>query len=1625
MIPKLQSIINFSITDSGQGYYLLQSNQSYQLSGQLFSNNFDLNNIVVKAVFNIPVIGPTTFTHKIKLYVVDNDNLPHYVDSASVSNGVASFDFTPYAFSNKERITSFYIANESTNTSIKFDATANAASLTIDYIEYKETFLLTPHISDSLNKKISYSYCNLNNRLLLNYSFFKDVLSIDINLVYSNDLESYPNSILPLGWKISCLDYFLINRNQQNEITSLSLVDKDNFKHEFSPLLLNNNETIYYSNNGSSLLLREIVVNNVSYLKLFNNINNAYKLFDLNGRLVAVYDEYNRQTLSVQYGTNYIDITDSNDNVVRFAYDSNQSKITITLNNTLFYELNINNNLLSSISYSVYSDSFNYTNNRLDDVTCIDGNNVVFTYISNNITNIEKKHGQTLIDSSTFSANYLETIITNRHGVSVFYRYNDNLEFISSGEVPIDEEDEKLILTVSNDLLIEDASISLTNPVGVGYLTSSSNSPSKKLNASTNSLESEEFVTSSDSFSITAGHKYIIIAKLEKETDIPISDTRKAYIKVKFGSTYTDTLYFDPYKKTQIKAFLITAPSSTFPKIYAYAKGFKNFSGVTFSCIELVKFKGNATTYYARKEASDPQSINGFSSPVTIVDNTTLWFKFITSQFSYNGQSFTYSYDDLIANYIGAYRQDNLYWRNDCHELVQDSNGYYMKGTLCNSTSNCVFAKRTISKVYLDENDNERKIYQFEYLERTTNGFKKVITNVVGSDKYKIVEEYDNQLHLLSKTEDDNYYEEYEYDLNGNEISLTSGNSVDNQIIKQESTYDLLNREIGCSDGLFTQSTSYINDTYLIYSSSYINNNQPVNTLIYSYSTNYLYVTNIAQGTSNIHRSDNSDLRIKYLESDDTKLSFTYDAYGLTLEPTVYTELNKHPFPSISRSLNATTDYFILGKIRYTYNRYGKLQYFGTGSPSIGYTDNTTFIYCIEKPNNLSDIDDQDSDELRLNSKLYKIIDGNSSLNTTFDYDEDNNLNGKSVDGTNFSYDLNYNYDVLNRINKKILRYRNSSGSHLQNTLTLDIDYHNNLSNDITKLSYIIFNGSLTQTVGKQQQIEYDDFHRSKSITQMLGINSMPVEKYYLLAEYNYLSLNNSRTSNYVSKVDYIFKTVDINHNNENAIYLDLYSEYITYNSTGDIASIRRGTSTTPDNTTGVSYLYDSCNRLIEEINLDYGFDIEYNYDAKGNITSVIKTNLNNNSSDTETYAYSSTYKDLLICHNGNCITYDDDCNPLTYGSNISYSWTRNHLLETITIDNNTTSFEYDYRGIRTSKTNSTGVKHSYFLDDKLIVGERITSGTSFTNNIYLYGKSGPITIVVDGVDYNLQTNMLGDIVAILDGNNNILAKYVYDAFGNHKIFDGNGLDITENNSSHIGHINPFRYRGYYYDEETCLYCCESRYYNPKIRRWLTPDQLWYIDINKIDGINPFIYCLNNPIKYTDPSGKFLILGFVLSLASVGIAVAAGAIGTGLALLSLGMSIATGVAGLYLLYETIALPANIYLGCVLYSCYKENGDVTFINGNVRFKNTYRIRGFGKIFGFVVRMFFDNDFQRSVSFRRWILSYCLEWEIHNLIYYTLNALKTLSFNSSAFDSDIDRAATVDMEDDVFWLFNMID
>ena len=67
--------------------------------------------------------------------------------------------------------------------------------------------------------------------------------------------------------------------------------------------------------------------------------------------------------------------------------------------------------------------------------------------------------------------------------------------------------------------------------------------------------------------------------------------------------------------------------------------------------------------------------------------------------------------------------------------------------------------------------------------------------------------------------------------------------------------------------------------------------------------------------------------------------------------------------------------------------------------------------------------------------------------------------------------------------------------------------------------------------------------------------------------------------------------------------------------------------------------------------------------------------------------------------------------------------------------------------------------------------------------------------------------------------------------------------------------INPYRYRGYYYDIETQLYWVSSRYYSPELCRWISPDSIEYLDPEAINGLNLYAYCGNDPVNRFDPTG--------------------------------------------------------------------------------------------------------------------------------------------------------------------------
>ena len=118
---------------------------------------------------------------------------------------------------------------------------------------------------------------------------------------------------------------------------------------------------------------------------------------------------------------------------------------------------------------------------------------------------------------------------------------------------------------------------------------------------------------------------------------------------------------------------------------------------------------------------------------------------------------------------------------------------------------------------------------------------------------------------------------------------------------------------------------------------------------------------------------------------------------------------------------------------------------------------------------------------------------------------------------------------------------------------------------------------------------------------------------------------------------------------------------------------------------------------------------------------------------------------------------------------------------------------------------------------------------------------------------YYFQKNFRNDIIGIYDSNNTLVAKYVYDAWGNHKVYNATGVE--NNATTFIGNINPFRYRGYYFDIESKLYYCIARYYKPEMGIWLSLDELKYLNPNILTGLNLFIYCGNDPVNKFDPTG--------------------------------------------------------------------------------------------------------------------------------------------------------------------------
>lgn len=136
--------------------------------------------------------------------------------------------------------------------------------------------------------------------------------------------------------------------------------------------------------------------------------------------------------------------------------------------------------------------------------------------------------------------------------------------------------------------------------------------------------------------------------------------------------------------------------------------------------------------------------------------------------------------------------------------------------------------------------------------------------------------------------------------------------------------------------------------------------------------------------------------------------------------------------------------------------------------------------------------------------------------------------------------------------------------------------------------------------------------------------------------------------------------------------------------------------------------------------------------------------------------------------------------------------------------------------GIRDS--NKVGdVTYSYLTLDGKVVRQTWTDDEGDHTFDIIYDNCGqPYAFMFDKSYYLYVLNQQGDVIRIIDQSGTAVAEYSYDAWGN--------LLVDEEDLSDIGHVNPIRYRGYYYDTETGFYYLQSRYYDPSIGRFINAD---------------------------------------------------------------------------------------------------------------------------------------------------------------------------------------------------------
>jgi fibro-slime domain-containing protein/RHS repeat-associated protein len=312
-------------------------------------------------------------------------------------------------------------------------------------------------------------------------------------------------------------------------------------------------------------------------------------------------------------------------------------------------------------------------------------------------------------------------------------------------------------------------------------------------------------------------------------------------------------------------------------------------------------------------------------------------------------------------------------------------------------------------------------------------------------------------------------------------------------------------------------------------------------------------------------------------------------------------------------------------------------------------------------------------------------------------------------------------------------------------------------------------------------------------------------------------------------------------------------------------------TKVTREDGTYVVYGYDTALRLTSETyfsaaGVSQGA-ITYAYDTAGNRSTMT------NSTGTFNYSYLSGDRLSSVSGGGmrgmggfQSYGYDANGDVSTisrYSQNLTLGYdTSGHVVSVQGLATGTEQYTYNGLGQRVAATDSSG-KRNYLVAPSfggLDSPYMVTDGSNNLVDDYVYVGDTPfMRIGADGKPIYYLTDGMGSVIGMADSTAASVARYTYDAFGN--ILTATGTLAA----APTGAGGDFRFHGGWLDTVTGFYDMRARTYDSLTGRFLSRDPA-QPDPQRPEEQNPYIYALDNPSLYTDPTGQFEVIEVNISI---------------------------------------------------------------------------------------------------------------------------------------------------------------